>query len=139
MAPVEDGSRDGAGARWGVEGDQGTEGPSGTAGGAAGQEFCPGRLWGQGLAGNRAEERGFEGRDARARGLEFDYEVNPEGLFADALCGRAGSSGRRGPSDERRTERVKTGEDGVSWRYRREKIRVAVKPEEDYLSVGDRG
>lgn len=40
-----------------------------------------------------------------------------------------------GASDERRTEQVKTEEDGVSWRYPEEKIRVAVKPEEDYLSV----
>ena len=49
-APVEDGSRDGAGDVLGVEGDRGTEGPSGTAGGAAGQGILSGEALGTGLA-----------------------------------------------------------------------------------------
>ncbi len=132
MAPVEDGSRDGAGSALGVEGGRGTEGPSGTAGGAAGQGILSGEALGTGLA----RESGGGNADSKedARGLEFDYEVNPED-FSLTLYVDGQALPAAGASDERRTERVKTGEDGVSWRYPEEKIRVAVKPEEDYLSV----
>ena len=133
-APVEDGSRDGAGDVLGVEGDRGTEGPSGTAGGAAGQGILSGEALGTGLARESGGGNADSKEDARARGLEFDYEVNPED-FSLTLYVDGQALPAAGASDERRTEQVITGEDGVSWRYPEEKIRVAVKPEEDYLSV----
>ena len=89
---------------------------------------------GCGARGTAPVEDRSQGGAEGALGLEFDYEVNPAD-FSLTLYVDGQALPAVGASDERRTEQVKTEEDGVSWRYPEEKIRVAVKPEEDYLSV----
>lgn len=97
---------------------------------------------GQGEAGGGLPSGGGQGENsgglpserARARGLQFDYEVDPENfsltLFVD---------GKELPAAKATAERTiadleKNG-GNVSWRYPDESVRVAVKTEENYLSV----
>ncbi len=85
--------------------------------------------------GGRPEEEntGKQGEGIRARGLDFDYKVDPENfsltLYVDGQTLPAAASFRRS------AEVVKTGEEGMIWRYPDEKIRVAVSPADGYLSV----
>ena len=81
----------------------------------------------------KEENTGKQGGNVQARGMEFDYKVDPENfsltLYVDGQTLPAAASFRRS------VEMVKTGEEGMIWRYPDEKIRVAVSPADGYLSV----
>lgn len=71
------------------------------------------------------------------RGMDFDYEVNPENFSITFYTKDKAPDAIpvTSPSASRLVEQYEKQEDAISWRYPADHISVSLKPVDDYLSV----